>query len=445
MSEFKIDCDWIDQPAATDSLDRRTWAGLRIQVGFKTVTLFVDNRANGTSKTIYVPTFSIADWIVKNWWPLLFEPAKEIETSDWRRRHSLRTADSGSMLPHLRIFSDDRYVSLKWDADPQQVPPHLPGFFLDSGLAELELNLVESSLAEFVQSVLERVGSSKDLRLSNLRNTWDAVTGADASEAAFCRTAGRLGLDPYETEAWPSGLVELLEEQASDDNRANLIFDDLISTVSSESARSAWKVVNQTTTKHHLCELKSDALALARDSSKIPARFGYEAAEMVRQRSGINSVGPVTSVAKLSESAGFPRMRLEYNGSPARIGVRALVGGNANNSGVLVAKEPSWSSAKRFLEARGLYLMMFGCSLGPRLVTDAHVWDQKAARAFAAELLAPREQVVEIYQDRIKKDDSTEEASLYVAKHFDVSDLVIANQLKNAPFDPALRSSEDFL
>jgi hypothetical protein len=349
------------------------------------------------------------------------------------------------MLPHLRIFSDDRYVSLKWDADPQQVPPHLPGFFLDSGLAELELNLVESSLAEFVQSVLERVGSSKDLRLSNLRNTWDAVTGADASEAAFCRTAGRLGLDPYETEAWPSGLVELLEEQASDDNRANLIFDDLISTVSSESARSAWKVVNQTTTKHHLCELKSDALALARDSSKIPARFGYEAAEMVRQRSGINSVGPVTSVAKLSESAGFPRMRLEYNGSPARIGVRALVGGNANNSGVLVAKEPSWSSAKRFLEARGLYLMMFGCSLGPRLVTDAHVWDQKAARAFAAELLAPREQVVEIYQDRIKKDDSTEEASLYVAKHFDVSDLVIANQLKNAPFDPALRSSEDFL
>ncbi len=166
---------------------------------------------------------------------------------------------------------------------------------------------------------------------------------------------------------------------------------------------------------------------------------------MLRRRSGIDAVGRVASVAKLSEKAGFPHIKLEYNGSPTRIGVRAVVGGNASKSGVLVAKEPSLSSTKRFLEARGLYLMMFGCSQGPRLVTDAHVWDQKAARAFAAELLAPRKQVVELYEDRIKKDDSTEEASQYVAQHFDVSDLVIANQLKNAPFDPALHISEDFL
>lgn len=445
MSRLRIDCDWIDQPAAIDSLDKRTWAGLRIHVGFKAVTLFVDTRADGTSKTIYVPTFSIADWIVRNWWTLLFEPVKEIETSDWRRRHSLRTADSSSMLPHLRIFSDDKFVSLKWDADALPVPAHLPGYFLDSGWAEVERSDMESALTEFVHSVLERVSSNENSRLSDLRKTWDAITSAAAPEAAFCRAAGRLGLDPYDTEAWPRGLVELLEEQAPDENGANLIFDDLVSTVSSESALRAWKVVDQTATKHHLRELKSDSPTLVRDFSKIPARFGYQAAEVVRERSGIDPARRVASVAELSDKAGVPNMKLEYNGSPARIGVRAVVGGDASKSGVLVAREPSRSSAKRFLEARGLYLMMFGCSQGPRLVTDAHVWDQKAARAFAAELLAPREHVLEMYQNRIKKDDSVEEASQYVAKHFDVGDLVIANQLKNAPFDPALRSSEDFI
>jgi hypothetical protein len=304
---------------------------------------------------------------------------------------------------------------------------------------------MESALTEFVHSVLERVNSNKNARLSDLRETWEAITSAEPQEAAFCRAAGRLGLDPYDIKAWPSGLVELLEEQAADANGANLIFDDLVSTVSSESALNAWKVVDQTATKHHLRELKSNPPTLVRDFSKIPARFGYQAAEIVRDRSGIDPARRVASVAGLSDKAGVPHMKLAYNGSPARIGVRAVVGGDASKSGVLVSKEPSRSSAKRFLEARGLYLMMFGCSQGPRLVTDAHVWDQKAARAFAAELLAPREHVLEMYQNRIKRNDSVEEASLYVAKHFDVGDLVIANQLKNAPFDPAPRSSEDFI
>ena len=81
----------------------------------------------------------------------------------------------------------------------------------------------------------------------------------------------------------------------------------------------------------------------------------------------------------------------------------------------------------RFLDARGLYHGLFTCDSSQRLVTRAYTWDQQASRAFAAELLAPREALTSRAPERADR-----AAVDQFAQEFGASTKVIENQLENA-------------
>jgi hypothetical protein len=85
----------------------------------------------------------------------------------------------------------------------------------------------------------------------------------------------------------------------------------------------------------------------------------------------------------------------------------------------------------RFLACRGLYMALRGATRGPRLVTDARTWVQRASRAFAAELLAPRTSALERYAEAERRV-GCDEAEVQVARHYDVSPKVIRHQIENA-------------
>src|SRR5438552_1849383 len=95
VSRFlSIECDPLDQPAAADPVERRSWCALRIQVGGRTVTRLWDKTLAAERSLLYVPAFPIAQWLVENWWTLLNEPSPSAELSQsattfgaWTKRH----------------------------------------------------------------------------------------------------------------------------------------------------------------------------------------------------------------------------------------------------------------------------------------------------------------------------------------------------------------------
>ena len=90
--------------------------------------------------------------------------------------------------------------------------------------------------------------------------------------------------------------------------------------------------------------------------------------------------------------------------------------------------QPSRPDNQRFLNARSLYHALVTTRNSRRLVTDAFSWDQKASRAFAAELIAPQQALVArlsgSYADSLKIES--------LSREFKVSTIVIEKQLENA-------------
>jgi Zn-dependent peptidase ImmA (M78 family) len=83
------------------------------------------------------------------------------------------------------------------------------------------------------------------------------------------------------------------------------------------------------------------------------------------------------------------------------------------------------------LQARGLYHAAFTCHGGPRLITRAHTWDQQAARAFAAELLAPRADLVERWLPDAAPEEH-QDLVAHLAREYEVDPRVVHLQLENA-------------
>jgi Zn-dependent peptidase ImmA (M78 family) len=85
-------------------------------------------------------------------------------------------------------------------------------------------------------------------------------------------------------------------------------------------------------------------------------------------------------------------------------------------------------NSQRFLTARSLYHALLTSQNSQRLVTTAHSWDQKAARAFAAELIAPQQALA----TRIQTSAADEQIIEELSREFNVSTMVIEWQLVNA-------------
>ena len=84
--------------------------------------------------------------------------------------------------------------------------------------------------------------------------------------------------------------------------------------------------------------------------------------------------------------------------------------------------------SQRFLVARSLYHVLVTSRESQRLVTRAYSWDQKASRAFAAELLAPQRALIK----RLGSTPADPQAIETLGKEFGASSMVIEKQLQNA-------------
>ena len=286
-----LEYDPIDQPAATDPVERQTWCALRIRVGQRYVSRLWDRSLEAERTNLYVPAFPVAEWIVRNWWTLLNElcpwetvPQAIVDATrmGWTRRHCLRSADSALLLPKLYLFHDGRSLRAEWQADLPESMPNMPGEFVADGAEPLDSDATAESLAQFVNDVLARVSHLDDDRVDGLSSLWRAIQGADEEERQFCTLAGRMGIDPYDRDEMTEDLARFLEQTAGDLEEP--LLRDLTEVARPETIEQQWSWVEGVSRDLRLGPSSVDLPFNLPDRRLPPPEFGYQLARGFEQR-----------------------------------------------------------------------------------------------------------------------------------------------------------------
>jgi hypothetical protein len=160
---------------------------------------------------------------------------------------------------------------------------------------------------------------------------------------------------------------------------------------------------------------------------------GYALATWLRSQVGLPADRPLGDLRDAAAAAGAMPLDIHEDQPLPEGRILAMVGWRSQRVPAVATRLQAHLEPlnHRFLCARGLHMALRGTSDGPRLVTDAKTWDQRASRAFGAELLAPRAGVEELVSAE-ERQHGSDEATTRVAGHFKVSPMVIQHQLENA-------------
>lgn len=431
--------DWHASPTRGDPLETASWGLLRLQVDGIKVSRLLDKDVRSERDGVFLPAFALVQWIVSNWWTILYEtsplrgstvsfPVQATASRDWRSRHCLRAGTVGYAAPNLVIcgYGDDD-VAVTMRPDPPGSYPHTRVQFLESVTHVGPRQEVIESLAKLVSTILGRLWDSEDSRVEQCRKNWEAITSATSEERSFCESAGRMGLDPYDTDAWSADVLEWLERQSQADLTRPFLTDLLESSAQPETK------IRQSSQVGTLLVKESVQPGAARAFTKRSERAyldGYTAASIVRKAIGLKDLDGLDDLrAAATELVGKSLHAVEADGAlyGSLVGI---AGWKSGEQPVVITRRGLDDPSRRFNVARGLYLAFAESARGPRLVTDARTWPQRASRAFAAELLAPREGVAAKHAE-LAASLGAEEATNAVAHHYRVRERVVAHQLDN--------------
>lgn len=354
---------------------------------------------------------------------------------EWLHRHCLRTANPGYASPFACIFSQGRErIAVVSRRDPSNAYPLMRVEFLEDADHTDRRSELRGALVEYVDQVLGRIEGYEDERVDVLRDEWDAIQRISGEEEEFCRAAGRLALDPFDVESWPPGIREWFERAAPGELDSALVTD-LMEVPDAEQNMGA----------HHQallrlveeCNLGSAASTVAAPPEALTAYDeGYSLAGWVRKELSLAEADRLSDVNEASEVACRRTLAIQESNQIPEGRVLAVVGWRPSPSPVLAMRSQRKLDAARFLCARGVYLASRATSSGPRLVTDGKTWDQRASRAFGAELLAPRVGVRRLFEELLRRSGRDEgghyEAEGRVAQHYGVSPMIIRHQLENS-------------
>lgn len=439
LTSLAFDADPVDQPSATDPLERATWSALQITVSHRIVTRLLDHALQAERKVVYVPGFPIAEWLVHHWWSLLWEPCRwerlpsrlsEEPEFSWTKRHCLRASDSELLLPALYLFDNGPHLRAEWQPDQDGGWTNLPGEFIDSspaGGVALDRESVAEELRRFCREILGRVEGRTEERVTSLRQDLDAIVSATPEEQAWCRFVGRMGLDPYRPDDIPTGAFDFLQTTPEHENRPALW--DLAAVSNPNSMASQWKWVTETAKANGMGPSRSQPLVFEPAANQTPAaEHGYALARLTRERAQLDPDTPIGSVEEVLRRAFGVDFRIGTTPthSPTK-DIRLVCGWD--QAGVVLAGPPLKSAAptRRFASCRGAYLALSSAKSGERLATEAHDWDQRASRAYAAELLAPQSALA--HEARAGASPDLVEK---LASRFQASQWLITHQLENA-------------
>jgi len=385
MSSFRISTDWIDTTVEGQPPVDQTFASLGIEVGSEFVTAY-ESESGERGPRLEVPAYFLAEWIAANYWALLHEPCKNERYADdpgFRSRHWFGSARNGFVLPDMWLFaSDEETVSIK--VQPASFPHARLG--LRAAIdAEVSQRTVSKGFEDFIGQTVKRL-DAKGVEDTALQQIWGVQRRLDRDERKYCELIGALGLSPYEDnesiERELTALTEELPEEAVTDLCEAANDGDFIAAAA--DTRGSLKAL-ETGPTIDIGPISS----LAPVSANKPWRMGIDLANRVRGRFSVKATDVNGGRTILGELGLSEVINAKGKRELEDVVVHGAMRRSENELRLnLIRKDPS---QRRFDAARGCYMALSQVSGTTRLVTRARVRDQQASRAFAAELLVPRE------------------------------------------------------
>ena len=407
-----IDFEWAEVKRSPDVVSQRSMAELCIKVDESIVTRVVDRNQRLLRDRIVVPMFSIAEWLVYNWWHLFYEVGNNGEQrQDFASRHDLAFAGDGFAYPSLTLTPKSESIRLRWR---RCEPHHADIEFVDEGWADVKREDLASQAKNIIESVLDRLrGHGADVE--DLDQEWKAINDLNPEERDFCSAAALLGEDPFD-----------LEETLADEIRA------------------LWENTAPSLREEALAAADADGLAkirawLAKNLKKLADADGGDWPELRKKLPKIDNASNWEHGCQLARAVrselGVHSSRFNFESDgPLALRPRTAYRPAARVEGLVAAETPACivvhkrETRKRFLAARALGDYLDKSNTGAGLLCSLETDRQARTRAFAAEFLAPSDALDRRLRGRrVISDEDVED----LANEFGVSGWLISRQIEN--------------
>ena len=206
-----FDFEWVEVQHSPDVVSQLSMAELCIKVDKSVVTRVIDLNQRSVRDRIVVPMFSIAEWLVYNWWHLFHEVGNNGEQrQDFASRHDLAFAGDGFVYPSLTFTPQSESIRLRWRRNQ---PQHADIEFVNEGRADVKREDLASQAKNIIESVLDRL-RGRDADVEALEAEWKAINDLNPEERDFCRAAALLGEDAFDLEDALADEIRALWENA---------------------------------------------------------------------------------------------------------------------------------------------------------------------------------------------------------------------------------------
>ena len=412
---FRHSANWVEDVPNAAPEERATVADLRLFLSEQNVTMHL--RGEQAFDHITVSLYPIAEGLAHDWWTIFGDRDRQISLVKYR---------SGFALPDVRFQFDGSEFEISAIQRTYRNPDVR---FWGAASEALTRADAEHILDDFISSILGRLTGRVPNTGAALRWARVQASRQDAEEAAFCECAGALGRDPYEVDISISDLIDdaarIFTSEPLNEFLAgakNFSASNLLQWIRRAESRSTGK-----STIHNISAIVDPvSLEAPARASERPWALGYRRARAVRHHMGISQSCRFTTLSALARQFGASH---NFETADKIDGIRALRSDHNGNVSIHLrdhGSSPHAEEAARFSFARAVGDVACFPEPTRAVVNELHfAMRQAAGRAFAAEFLAPFEEIKSMLAD--KNDTIT------IAEEFGVSTVLIDRQIENAP------------
>lgn len=410
---MRFSIEWQDPGVSASAELRATFCLLGIDMDGKRISRFYDERYSRAHDRIAMPAYPPAQGFVRFWWSLMAGRSGRIPFRRFR---------DGFALPDVHFEPDGRYVDIT--AYPFEY--HNPAVsFVRAAQERVPIDEFERDISEFVESVTAKLSDNR-LRNSWLTERWASIQTSleDEEERLFCEAAGALGIDPYTCSESEAGLIE---EAGAFFGKEGL--PEFLASQRPTQAMEALKWLAEAEKQVGSNAALPDLAAVRRTIQagepvptpipETPWKLGYAMADSCRSELGL---APDRVLENLTDIAALFGGQHFESASGRVPGLRAEVQDGQSTPKIIVAALPV-PQARTFAMMRAIGDFLVFDQDGRAPITDTYSYRQGVGRAFAVEMLAPAQTILQMEDDGL----STEE----IAAARNVSEVAIAYHLQN--------------
>lgn len=405
--------EWLDDAVNAAPEEKAAVGDLRLFLNDRNVTIHVLDGSLGDHVTVAL--YGLVHGLVHDWWTIFGARDHEF---------SLRKYRTGYLLPDVR-FSFDGSI---FEVSAHECAYSNPDLRFFGGTSEcLSRSDGEAWLRNLIEDVLSRL-NDRGLPETSAALRWKRIQASRTRlERTFCEAAGSLSLDPYQIADATADFIE----------RAETVFtaESLIEFVSGSEEVDQSKLIDWVDQmrgfkgfRYRLADLRpmvdNVEKSLPKKKGEAAWAAGYRRARAMRRELGLQQSDRFTSFRELASRLGAPS---GYNLAPKVDGINALRREAPDGIHVHVRDHgdaPIAKSSHLFSLARAVGDA--ACFPAPEISPInrlQNAFRQAAGRAFAAEFLAPVDEIISMQHD---------ERDLYsIADEFGVSPTLIQHQVEN--------------